>query len=411
MKKRFILVGLLILIFSCAKKEEPYYMFHIGRDLVITDSTGKILKDTFYNRINLGYSYEYINGMDTVYVPKYVKTMDLARGIEIKMFSGMVAIEPKTLRLLMNYSPSKLTYMKGSFQLIPEDFVGLYKTENGYVIFTTMNIYQTDLDGREKKVIEVYTSKKYYGFYIEHVDRISPERFLLIGGDKFGIYDIRRDTLIVSKPKRHSSPVFMLNKSIYRLEATIFEPGKSRYVLLGYNYNGELVDSMNMPIFKDQYRIRPYVFKGSLYAMSENALYHLSAEDFSVLKKLDLPVEYDSLWNTQKGFIVYSKRKNQIAKIPKDLSSIQILAKDINCERVYASMSLIACQRGDSSYIYDLSFKPVSVYNNALFVKGDFIGTRVGDTLLVFRKGDTFLKVASPYYSYQKKLQEQEKGE
>ncbi|GEM_PF-4289546 len=408
MVKRTIIVLGLIFMFSCSRKKEPYYLFHIGRDAVVTDSAGKVLRDTFYSRVNLGYSYEMIKGKDTVFVPRYVTTVDWSRGLQIRMFAGMAAINPENLALILNFSPRKLTYMKANFQLIPEDFVDIYRVNDGYVIFTTMNIYHTDFKGNEKNMKEVYTSKEFYGFSIQSVHRIGPEKFLILGGNKFGIFNSQADSLIVIKPQRPSSPAFFVGGKIYRLEMLVFGPYKAKYVLCEYNQGGVLVDSIRMSVFDNQYRLKPYVFGNRLYIMSEKAIYELNTKDYSVIKKLALPVEYDSLWNVGNGFVVYSRKKNQIARIPEDLSDVKVIANNVSCEGIYVSPTIISCRRGDSTYVYSPSFKPISVYENVLFVKGDFIGTRIKDTLIIYRKSDTFLKIASPYYSYQRKLQEEE---
>ncbi len=406
-KRAFIVIGIVFML-SCSKKKEPYYLFHIGRDAIVTDSVGRVLRDTFYARINLGYSYEKVKGKDTVFVPRYVTTVDWSRGLQIKMFAGMTAINPENLSLIMNFSPKKLTYMKSNYQLIPEDFVGVDRVDDGYVIFTSMNIYHTDFEGVEKNMLEVYTSREFYGFSIQSVHKIAPQKFLLLGGDKFGIYNSHTDSLILIKPGRPSSPAFFINGKIYRLETTVFGPYKAKYMLCEYNQGGILVDSIRMSVFDNQYRLKPYVFGNRLYIMSEKAIYELNTKDYSVIKKLALPVEYDSLWNVGNGFVVYSRKRNQIARIPEDLSDVKVIANNVSCEGIYVSPTIISCRRGDSTYVYSLGFKPISVYKNVLFVKGDFIGTRIKDTLIIYRKSDTFLKIASPYYSYQRKLQEEE---
>ncbi len=409
--KGITLFSLLFILSSCAKKKEPepYYLFHIGRDAIITDSTGKALRDTFYLRINLGYSYEEIKGMDTVFVPRYVTTVDWSRGLQIKMFAGMTAINPDDLSLIMNFSPEKLTYMKGNFQVRAEEFVSMYKIRDGYVIFTTMNIYHIDFQGHQKKMLEIFTSKKYYGFSIDKVYKIMPEKFLILCDRGFGIYNANNDSLIVIQPGRRTAPSFYINGRIYRLEMTISGHFRGKYTLFSYDYDGTPVDSINMPMFNGQYRIRPYIFGNHLYVLTEKALYHLNPDDFSLIKKIDLETDYDTLWNVGDDFILYSRKKNQIIRIPHDLSKVVIIKDNANCENIYVSPYLISCRSGDTTRIYNLSFKPVITLENVLFVKGPFIGTREGDTLTIYYKQDTFFRIVSPYYSHQRKLQEKEK--
>lgn len=406
--KRILLILMILYVTSCSRKREPYYIFHIGRDIIAADSGGKVIRDTFYTRINLGYSYEAVNGRDTVVIPKYVTTMDLSRGVKVKMFSGLIAINPNNLELLMNFSPKRLTYMKSNFRLLPEEFVKIAEVKDGYVVFTSMNIYHIDFEGNEKKMIEVYTSKKYYGFVIEKVQRISPEKFIIIGENKFGIYNVLDNSLIINKPSRPVAFVLPLNNKIYSLEAKAYGPSKANYILCEYDYNGQLLDSIVMPVFNNQYRLKPYLINGNLYIMSEKVLYRLRNEDFQVVKKLTLPLEYDSLWSIGSGFLVYSNKKKQIAKIEGNLLNWVVIARDINCKEIYVSSSIISCIDGDSTYVYDLSFVPIMTLSNVLFVKNDFIGTRIKDTLIVYRRSDTFLKTVSPYYSYQRRLREEE---
>lgn len=405
-----ILVSM-VLFSACAKKKVPYYLFHIGRDAIVTDSTGKVIKDTFYMRVNLGYSYEKIKGIDTVLVPRYVIAIDPARHIKLSMFNGVAGIRAKDLSVLFNFTPRRMTYAKGGYGVQSERLVKIIEVDSGYVIFTSMNIYYIDKSGNEKGTLEVFTSKEYYGFLIVDAYKINSQNFLVIGDQDFGIYNYERNTFKVVKHERPSTRAFFLDGLIMRIEATKRTPYEANYVLYKYNYAGEEAGSVRMPMLKNQYHILPFVLNNILYVLTEKKLYKINPEDFSVVSSVKVDTKYDSIWNTEDMFILYSAKSKKIARIPHDLSRFEVVSDDVDCNHIYVSKWLISCERNDTTFVHTLDYAPLISLKNVLFVKDMFIGTRVKDTLTIYQLRDTFLHIPSPYYTYQRSLMEEDKDE
>ena len=405
--KRFsvaIFISLAFLLTSCAKKKVPYYLFHIGRDVIVTDSAGRVIKDTFYTRINLGYSYENIKDIDTVLIPRYVVTVDPARHIRVSMFNGITGIRPKDLSIIFSFTPQKMTYVKGIFGLHAERLVKVVDIDTGYLILTSMDIYRIDKQGHLKASLNLFTSKDYYGFLIVDAYRINQHNFLIIGDQDFGIYNFNTNAFTLVGHKRPSTRAFFLNGTIMRIEALKRTPYEAMYALVRYSLNGKEKGMVKMPMLKNQYHVFPFVRNNILYVLTERKLYKLNPQNFSVVSSVNVDARYDSIWDVGEKFILYSPKEKKIAEIPYDFSSFNVLAENTECSHIYVSRWLISCEKNDTTYIYTPRYKPLISLTKVLFVKDMFVGTRNKDTLTVYRVKDTFLSIPSPYYTYQRSL-------